>query len=38
MKEPGVLEFAEQTGSTFDHPITSGSSLVPLNDQDKIGK
>ena len=38
MKEPGVLEFAEQAGSTVDHPISSGSSLIPLNDQDELGE
>ena len=37
-RQAGVLELAGSIPSTGDHPITSGSALVLLHDQDSVGK
>ena len=38
VRQPGVLELAGTVPSTADHPITTGSALVPLHEQDNVGK
>ena len=38
VRQAGVLELAGAIPSTGDHPITSGSALVLLHDQDSVGK
>ena len=37
-RQPGVLELAGAISTTENHPITSGSALVLLHDQDIVGK